>query len=163
MHEISVCDVKVLHSQSMHLIMDQFQDAQHISCLIFTMTIMLDWKSHFGTRFTAVRWHFELHCSYYIQWIVYSVVYSILCCVAFNVDACYCCSWFIHLCWWTHEYTWGHQLWVVTTNIFSALHLKTFFPVVTIHGQNIYWYSNVSLEFDNNLKGRGQTTTSVFC
>jgi len=37
--------------------MDQFQDARHISCLIFTMTIMLDWRSHFGTKFTAVRWH----------------------------------------------------------------------------------------------------------
>jgi len=51
----SIFDVKVLRSPSMHLVMDQFPDAQHIFCLIFTTTIMLDWKSHFGTKFTAVR------------------------------------------------------------------------------------------------------------
>ena len=51
------CDVKGRHSRSMHLVTDQFQDARHTSCRIFTTTIMLDWRSHFDTRFTAVRWH----------------------------------------------------------------------------------------------------------
>ena len=49
------CDVKVPRLQLMLLVTSQFQDAQHIFCLIFTMTIMLVSQSHFVTKFTAVR------------------------------------------------------------------------------------------------------------
>jgi len=48
------------HSQWMLLVTDQSQDAQPTSCLIFTMIITLGWRSHFNTKFTAVRWHFSL-------------------------------------------------------------------------------------------------------